>query len=241
VDVGGIPAAIDFVQVGSNTQSLRLAALVGSKAVLVEPDTTTQTQVTLPQAFSGITRITRYLSETPSGGDVALLWGKSNKIAFWALGSVEGTPYRSIDAYDISITVSAVLDVPGEENGRRKLLQSAGRDFYVLDLNTRQSAPMQTLKGLSLYVAPDGGRVWAFEPNQTGFARLTLNDLHPVSLTAERGISGVFDVAAANGQRAALALHTGTLSGLGVTVLDANNPDTATTRFYTGLGFGGMP
>jgi hypothetical protein len=52
-------------------------------------------------------------------------------------------------------------------------------------------------------------------------------------------VNQVFDIAAPNGQRSAVALHlaNGT-SGFGATVLDALTPSTANARFYSGLQLG---
>ena len=135
-----------------------------------------------------------------------------------------------------------VIDVPGEEFFDHKLLETPNQQFYVLDLSTRQSAPMKTNAGLTLEVAPDGQRVWAFKFGQEGFASVDFATLHPISLIAERPVSDVFDIESGNGQRSAVALHLGvsTAPGLGATVLDARAPSTATARFYSSLELGGI-
>jgi hypothetical protein len=120
-------------------------------------------------------------------------------------------------------------------------LQTPNQQFYVLDLHTRESAPMKTNGGLTLEVAPDGERVWAYNPGQPGFASVDFANLHPVSLIAERQVSNVFDIEGGDGQRTAIALHlTGTSPGIGATVLDALSPSTAYARFYSGLELGGV-
>ncbi|HEY0464646.1 MAG TPA: hypothetical protein VGC79_10570 [Polyangiaceae bacterium] len=244
VDVGGQPAAIDFVH---NSQGLRLVALVGNNAVLVDPDTATTQFVQMPAPFTGIRRITDALNPAAmpaEDGDVALLYGPNiTKIAYFNLSGAPGALFRSIEAYDIGVSVKDVIDVPGEQFYDHKILQTPSQQFYVLDLHTRESAPMKTNGGLSLEVAPDGARVWAYNPGQPGFASVDFSTLHPVSLIAERPVSSVFDIAGASGQRTAIALHlqSASGSGIGATVLDALSPSTAYARFYSGLELGGLP
>jgi hypothetical protein len=243
VDVGGQPAAIDFVH---NTQGLRLVALVGSSAVLVDPDTATTQSVQMPAAFTGIRRITDELNEgsaPAADGDVALLYGPNiSKIAYFNLSGAPGALFRSIEPYDIGVSVKNVIDVPGETYFDHKILETPNQQFYVLDLHTRESAPMKTNGGLSLEVAPDGQRVWAYNPGQPGFASVDFAKLHPVSLIAERPVSNVFDIEGPAGQRTAVALHlaAGIRPGIGATVLDALSPSTANARFYSGLELGGL-
>ena len=240
VDVGGAPSAIDFVQ---NSQGLRLVALVGSSAVLVDPETATTQSVQMPAAFTGIRRITDELNPAAlpaAAGDVALLYGPNiSKIAYFNLSGAPGALFRSIEPYDIGVSVKNVIDVPGEAYFDRKLLETPNQQFYVLDLHTRESAPMKTNGALTLEVAPDGERVWAYTPGQLGFASVDFSSLHPVSLTAERRVSGVFDIESNDGARSAIALHLdGNTSGIGATVLDAHAPSTAYARFYSGLELG---
>ena len=70
VDVGGLPATIDFVH---NAQGLRLVALVGTNAVLVDPETAITQAAKMPAAFTGRRRITDDLnpSNPAPNGDVA--------------------------------------------------------------------------------------------------------------------------------------------------------------------------
>ena len=242
VDVGGLPATIDFVH---NSQGLRLVALVGTNAVLVDPETATTQAAPMGAAFTGIRRITDELNPAAvaQDGDVALLYSPNvTKIAYFNLNGAPGALFRSVEPYDIGISVKDVIDVPGDTNFARKILETPAQQFYVLDLNTRQSAPMKTNAGLTLEVAPDGGRVWAFQPGQPGFASVDFTTLHPVSLVAEREVSNVFDIASANGGRSAVALHLGAgdLPGIGATVLDALAPSTANARFFSELELGGI-
>ncbi|MEO6598311.1 MAG: hypothetical protein ABIQ16_00455 [Polyangiaceae bacterium] len=242
IDVGGLPATIDFVH---NTQGLRLVALVGTSAVLVDPVTATTQAAPMPAAFTGIRRITDELNPDalPANGDVALLYSPSiNTIAYFTLGGAPGALYRSIEPYDIGISVKDVIDVPGDQYFDHKILETPGSQFYVLDLSTRQSAPMKTNAGLTLELAPDGQRVWAYKSGNPGFASVDFATLHPVTLIAEREVSDVFDIATGDEQRSALALHLGVNGepGIGVTVLDALAPSTANAQFYSGLELGGI-
>jgi hypothetical protein len=242
VDVGGLPATIDFVH---NTQGLRLVALVGTSAVLVDPETAITQAAKMPVAFTGIRRITDELnpSATAPNGDVALLYGpNTTQIAYFNLGGAPGALYRSIEPYDIGVSVRDVIDIPGDDFFDHKILETPSQDFYVLDLTNRQSAPMKTQTGLTLEVAPDGDRVWAYQSGSVGFATVDFQTLHPISLLAERAVTNVFDIAAASGGRSAVALHLGVGEppGIGVTVVDALAPSTATARFYSGFELGGI-
>ncbi|MCA9632916.1 MAG: hypothetical protein KC766_34930 [Myxococcales bacterium] len=240
-DVGGVPSSIDFVETDGG---LRLAALVPAnrQAALVDPATTVVESVGLPGGYSQLARVTDSVAEKPDFGDVALLWGGSQAdgIAFWSLGRTTGKPYRSVDAYQIGINVTAVQDVPGDELGQRKILVGQGAsEFYVLDLDARTSFPMLTNQtGFDLSVAPDGGRAWALRRGTPEFAQVDLGSLHPTSLEVQRDVSAVFDIERRDGGRALVALH-GT-GNLGATVLDALDPDSAATRFYPGLLLGDL-
>ena len=238
IDVGGIPAAIDFMH---TADGLRLVALVGTNAVLVDPVMTNLKTKPLSAAFTGIRRITAALDATASAtaDDVALLYSQnSTTIAFLTLDA--STSNGSVDSYDIGVSVKDVIDVPGDTFADRKILETPAHQFYMLDLTKRQSAPMETSTGLTLQVAPDGDRVWAYEPGGTGFASVDFSTLHPISLKAERAVSSVYEIEAADGGHSALALHAGNGQGLGATVVDAVHPSTATARFYSGLEFGGV-
>ncbi len=238
-DVGGFPSTIDFVH---TSQGLRLLALVGTNAVLVDPETAITTTAAMPAAFNGIRRITSALNPTAAATDtdVALLYGStSTQVAYFDLSVAL---QRSIEASDIGVAVQNVIDVPGDTFHDRKILETPSKDFYVLNLTTRQSAPMTTTTGLTLEVAPDGQRVWAYQPGTPGFATVDFNTLHPVSLIAERNVNSVFDIQAASGARNAIALHFGDgyHGGLGATVIDVSAPSTATARFFSGFELGGI-
>ena len=174
---------------------------------------------------------------------MALLYGPNiTQIAYFNLGGAPGALYRSIEPYDIGVSVKDVIDVPGSDFFDHKILETPSQDFYVLDLTNRQSAPMKTQTGLTLEVAPDGDRIWAYQTGTVGFATVDFQTLHPISMLAERAVTRVFDIAAASGGRSALALHLGVGEppGIGVTVLDALAPSTATARFYSGFELGGL-
>jgi hypothetical protein len=243
VELGGIPSTIDFVRTDSG---VRLAALVPqtSNALLVDLETTNVTPIKLPHAFTDMTRVTDSVETAPDGGDVALLYGESTtSVSFWALGKTSGTPYRSIEDVTIDVSVGAVIDVPGSDYAHYKILEgAAGGEFYVLDLDRRESFPMLTAgaRKFSLTLSPDGHRLWAFAPGGTDFASVGFSDLHPVSLSAERAITGVFDVwRSGTEERAAIVVHASG-NNVSATVLDALDPDGAVTRYYDALTLGGI-
>jgi hypothetical protein len=242
VDVGGFPSTIDLVH---TSQGLRLMALVGTNAVLVDPRTALSQTAQMPAPFNGIRRITSALDPTAAATDtdIALLYGTSTtQIAYFKLDVGTDAIDRLIEASEIGVAVQSVIDVPGEAFHDRKILATPSHDFYVLDLGKRQTSPMKTTNGLTLEVAPDGGRVWAYQPGTPGFATVAFATLHPVSLVAERSVSSVFDIQAANGARNAIALHFGDgyQGGIGATVVDVAAPSTATARFFSGFELGGI-
>ena len=244
-DVGGVPSSIAFVQTDGG---LRLAALVPSVigAALVDPATSDIEEVEFPKAYTHVARITEDVTDKPSSSDVALLWSdKTTGIAFWSLGKTSGTPFRSVDDYDIGIAVSSVKSVPGKTFAHLKILESTSTtEFYVLDLDKRQSFPMLTnASGFELSVSPDGERAWALRKGTRDFASIDLLNLHPTSIEAERDVLAVYDVARRDSGRAAIALHVSEAMGsvaVGATVLDALDPDTGKSRFYPGLMLGGL-
>lgn len=252
VDVGGIPTMLDFVQTRKGG-GLRLAALVPTKqaARLIDPSSGVAQEVPLHAAFTKIRRITNDISEK-SGEDIALLYGEAtNTIAFWRLGITTGTPYHSIEAYDIGIKVGQVFDIPNDEDDTfadRKILSgnSTGttQQFYVLDLTQQKSFPLDVLKNLTLNLSPNGQQLWAFGKD-TGFAQLTFDPLQPASLYTEEAISFVHDFATARGggERSVLALHVLSSHGhssVAATLFDGTKPDTARTKFYSELELEGI-
>jgi hypothetical protein len=188
--------------------------------------------VTLPRAFD---RLRKVAASGSTLADVALLWSQTqNSVAVWSLGRTEDQAFRSIDLLTLDALVSQVLDVPGDALGRRKLLQAPDSRFFVLDLERRQSYPMLSNGALSLRVADDGLRAWAFQQGSLSLAQIDLGTLAPTSLRIERPIDQVFDLASAeDDERTLVALHS--RSAGSVTLLDARAPDTAQMRFYPGL------
>jgi hypothetical protein len=249
VDVGGAPRRLDFVQTRKDG-GLRLAALVPDKlqASLVDPASGAVQAVGLPAGFTQIRRITDAVSES-SGQDIALLYGENtNSIAFWQLGTTTGTPYRSIDAYDIGINVSQVLDIPSEKFADRKILAGSSanggqRQFYVLDLRDRKSFPLDVLNDLTLNLSPTGDQLWAYGSGE-GFAQLKFDPLLPSSLYTQENIVFVHDFATSSGNgRSALALHAIPTQGhqsLAATLFDGESPDTAKTKFFSSLELRGI-
>jgi hypothetical protein len=237
VDVGGRPSSIDFVR---TDHGLRLAALTGNSASLVDPRTSNVTPVQLSQQYTQITRVTDDLG-AGGGADIALLWSANvNNLALWNLGASTTTASRGLSTLQIGTGVKGVRDVPGDAHPTVKVIEGQSGNFYVLDLATRESSPMVTNNvPLSLSMAPDGQRIWAFLPGDPQFTSVNLGDLHPVTVSAQRAIQSVFDISNATGGRSALVLHQfgGTL---GVTLFNALKPDGAETRFYGGLIYGGM-
>jgi hypothetical protein len=244
VDVGSPPAALDFV---TTDGGVRLAALVPGRleATLVEPATTRVERLSLPRAFDHLNKVGSpagaRASSTGALADVALLWSQNqNAVAVWSLGKTDDQAFRSIDLLNLDAQVNQVFDVPGDTLGRRKLLQAPDSRFFVLDLERRQSFPMLSNSRLTLAVADDGLRAWAFQQGTARLAKIDLRSLEPTSLTIERPISAVFDIASsADDARTLLTLHD--VGGRGITLLDALQPDTAQTRFYPGLLLGGEP
>jgi len=245
VDVGGVPSTLDFVQTRKDG-GLRLAALVPSKkaAKLIDPGSSNVQEVALPVGFTQIRRITDDVSES-SGQDIALLYGAAtNTIAFWQLGTTTGTPYRSIDAYDLGINVGQVFDVPSSQFADRKILSGAStsttKQFYVLDLSHRKSFPLDALTDLTLNLSPRGEQLWAFKRGSTGFARLTFEPLQPSSLYTQKPVDFVHDFATERGdsERSALALHilsSGDHDSVAATLFDGDDPSTAQTKFFSEL------
>jgi hypothetical protein len=247
VDVGGVASTIDFVR---TSLGLRLIALVGSNAVLVDPGSAITETAPMPAPFTGIRRVTSVVDPGASASDpdTVLLYGtNTTQIAYFRLDVSSDAVDRNIDASDIGVAVQDVIDVPAGDSSAgdfsdRKILQTPSKDFFVLNLTTRQTAPMKTTAGLTLNISPDGERVWAYQAGSPGFASVDFSTLHPVSLIAERNVNSVFEIDAANMARNAIALHFGDgyQGGIGATVVDVSNPSTATARFFSGFELGGI-
>jgi hypothetical protein len=188
--------------------------------------------------------VTGLVADAPANGDVALLYSNQvASIAFWQLGNASATPYASFESYSVDTTVASVLDVPGDSFGYLKLLTASNQSqFFLLDLRSRLSYPMDALDRFSLRLSPDGLRAWAFQPGDSQFARLTFEDKHPSSFDVELPVSDVFDIQRAGGGRSAIVLHASRngASDVGVTLFDAELPDSAHTRFVSELMLEGL-
>ena len=244
VDVGGQPSTIRFV---NTDDGIRLAALVPTKssASLVDPSTGNLTNVALSKSFTGIALVTAALATDASGTDIALLWSNSTPtIGLWDLGKATGAATHGINTLAVGASVRDVLNVPGDSFPSSKILEGQSGDFYVLDLKTGRSSPMVTNgHTYQLTFAPDGQsrRLWAYAPSEEDFSSVDLGTLNPTELHTDSPIWNVFDIAQSDGAagRTAIVLHHAG-GGLGATVLDAAAPDTANTRFYSGLAYGGL-
>jgi hypothetical protein len=237
-DVGGIPSDVAFVETEDPTSAsgvaLQVAALVPgtSSAVLVDPDTSLTTTVSLPAPYADLSLVTGQVASGDDGTDVALLWngnlGAESGVALWTLTHSVMQPYASITTLGATQPVSATYDVPAP-NERLKVLQMASGDgFYVLDLSARTAPPLDTQETATLSIAPDGLRLWAFNRGGLDLAAIDFATLTPVPLTTDLPIDGVYDVAGADGHGALIAIHD--QGAVGATVFDATTPVTATSR-----------
>lgn len=237
VFVGGAPSDLSFVQTDGG---LRLAALVPSQSMmrLVDPATGLGTAVALGAPFERISLVTSVVGETTKGSDVALLWSTSSPdIAFVALGSTVGTPYKAVDRLGLASPVTAVHDV-ASPNEHLKVLATSDGGLVVLDMLERTASPItSSSSGVEVVTSPDGARAW-IEAGGDDLAHLDLQSLHPANLVLSRSISDVADVATSDGGRALVVVHA--VGTVGVTVLDAHAPSLATAREYSAVLLGGL-
>ena len=237
-DVGGVPSDVSWVETEDATAptglSLRVAALVPttSSAVLVDPDRSLTTPVTLPAAYPSLSLVTDLVAGaqgTSSGTDVALLWGGGTSgVALWTLKNSVMQPYASITTLGATQPVSAALDVPAPNQRLKVLPMTSGSGFYVLDLSAPTASPLSTSIDATLSIAPDGGRLWAFQPGGTDLASVDFDTLNPVPLSTDLPIDSVFDISRQDGGRALIAVHN--QGAIGITVFDGLAPVTATSR-----------
>jgi hypothetical protein len=256
-DVGGNPSDIEFVM---TPDGLKLAALVPSRmqAVLIDPDTIVTDAIELPVAYQRLEKITDEVAgaeESGEAADVALLWAPGQRtIAFWTLARTATRPWGSLDVRDTEISVSdatCVTDDPEGELRSRWLLRGSGAsEFRVLELQDRDVRRVLIANDPSFQVSlsPDGARVWIFSPG--GSEEVSLADLggdrlqiptRPVYI--ERPVDTVLDIARGDRGRAALILHRAEPAmhgSLAVTLVDAQNPVSTDSRFFTGLLLGGV-
>lgn len=236
VDVGGLPTDIRFVRTDGG---LRLAALVPStkSLTLVDPATSATTSVALGAAFDHLSVISDVV-DASSATDVALVWSTSAaSIAVVALGTSVGTPYRSIDRLELAEAVSTVLDVPAPNQHLKILIGASQRKIYVLDLQKRTVASVETQAGAQVAVTDDGGRLTMLSPAQTQLAIVELATVHPLNVNLERPLASLFDIKKLDGGRALVATHS--IGGGGLTLLDALSPNLASSREVHGLFLGG--
>lgn len=232
VFVGGVPSDIAFVKTDGG---LRLAALIGTELTLVDPATGLTNALELGGYFDRLSLVTDVVGATGDGGDVALLWSESSSdIAFVALGSTVGTPYKSVELLPLDSQVVAVQSVGGD-NPHLRILHMEGDSFFVLDLLSRTAAPVQTTYSAVIATAPNGSRAWVRDDKS--LAQLDLNTLHPQNLELPRSVDFVFDVERPSGS-ALIAIHQ--REAFGATVLDANKPSLAHAKHYAGLLLGGF-
>jgi hypothetical protein len=239
VYVGGTPSDIAFVQTDGG---LRLAALVPSQQALtlVDPLTGSASEIDLGAPFERLSLVTDVVGETAEGSDVALLWSRSTPlVAFVALGSTVGTPYKSVDLLQLEEPIGKVVPVPSPNRHLRILEAVGGTRFVVLDLLERTASPINSsANGTSVSLGQDGSRVWLHAAGPW-LGQLDLGSLHPSNLALSYPIHSVFEVARPEGGRALVAIHP--VGGTAVSVLDALSPSLATAREYAGVLLGGLP
>jgi hypothetical protein len=258
-EVRAVPSDIDFFWTEVNNEpELRLAALLRApvegqyRAAMVDPIANRTDFVEVGAGYTQMTRVTDEAATESRTSDIALLWGQEPSVAFWELGTTGSAAHRSIEAHPVGINVTSVTAITRDDTapegadhnfGHLKILQGSGvGEFYVLDLKERETSPMLTPDGNPIIsLSPDGQRAWVYQARSARFASLRFEDLHPTTLQVERGVTAVHDIAQGDGdgERAVFALHADG-SSLGVTVLDATDPDTADTRFYGGILLGGL-
>jgi hypothetical protein len=237
VFAGGVPTDVSFVNTDGG---LRLAALVPSQEILslIDPATGIATEVALGAPFERLSLVTGVVGPSASGADVALLWSTSSpNIAFVALGSTVGKPYKSVDRLELEQPVAQVFDVP-PPNDRLKILAAADRStFFVLDLMARTASPILAA-GAQITVAPDGHRAWFNAPSSFAIASLDFTNLHPQNLLLGSPVASAFDVARRDGGRALVAVHDG--GAIGLTVLDGDHPSLETAVDYEAILLGAL-
>lgn len=238
VFAGGVPSDIAFVNTDGG---LRLAALVPSQKLLtlIDPATGIPTSVELGAPFEKMSIVTSVVGSSDKGADVALLWSTSSPtIAFVALGSTVGKPYKSVEKLELEDPVAAVYDVP-PPNEHLRILSSYGQQRYtVLNLLARTPSPIQASSGATLSIAPDGQRAWLLSPSQPNIAALDMKSLHPNNLILKNPVASAFDVARRDGGRALVAMHA--LESVGVTVIDGVHPSLETEVSYASVLLGDL-
>lgn len=238
VFAGAVPSDIAFVNTDGG---LRLAALVPSQRTLtlIDPSTGIPTNVDLGAPFEKMSIVTSIVGSGADGADVALLWSTSSTtIAFVALGSTVGKPYKSVERLELEEPITTVYEVPAPNNHLRVLAGYDRQSFFVLDLLARTASPILATSGAELTIAPDGRRAWLRGPGTPSLAALRLDDLHPKNLLLRDAVAATFDVARRDGGRALVALHAA--DGVGVTVIDGEHPSIETEVSYASVLLGDL-
>jgi len=235
----GPPSDVAFVNTDGG---LRLAALVPSKQSLslIDPATGISKDVALGAPFEHLSLVTGIVGGSASGADVALLWSASSPyVAFVALGSTVGKPYKSVERLVLEQPVARVIDVPSP-NDRLKILAAAdGKAFFVLDLIARTASPIVASSfGVNVTVSPDGERSWLLAPGGYDLAALELANLHPQNFTLASPVQEAFEIGRRGGGSALVAVHS--LGNLGLTVLDAEHPSLETAVQYHSILLGSL-
>lgn len=204
--VGRTPTDMAWVRTDAGVLSLAVMVPQSSKAVLVDPTTGLTQDVALPTAYTRLSLVTGQSGESGSTGpapvDVALLWngasGGNGGVAFWELGRVAGRPYRSVETVGVTAGVVSVTDV-GSAHPELKILGTRQATFFLLDLQARTAAPFVTsTSGVTLLPSLAGDRAWAYVQGSAQLASVDLVTLHPQQMRAERAISSLFEIVAAD-------------------------------------------
>lgn len=240
IDVGGVPSDVTF---GRTDGGLRLLAAVPSKQalVLVEPATGVTSEVKVGAPFDHLSIVTDVVGETTNGADVALLWSTSTaSVAFVALGSTIGKPYKAVERLTLDRPIESVIDVPAPNDHLKILVGEGAASFVVLNLLARTASPLYaSLGGTSVTPSADGKRLWMYSSGSESLALVNVENLHPQNLVLNYGITRTFDLERKDGGRAALAVH-GSWS-MGMTLLDANDPSVEEATEYLGILLGDYP
>lgn len=237
VDVGGVPADITF---GRTDGGLRLLATVPSLSslVLVEPATGVASAINLGGYYDHLSIVTDIVGETKNGADVALLWStQSPSVAFVALGSTIGKPYKAVERLTLDRPIQGIIDVPAPNDNLKILVGEGGASFVVLNLLARTASPLYASVGnTSVLPSADGQRLWMYSPGTDNLASVSVENLHPQNLLLNYAVTQTFDLQRKDGGRAALALHgTGSMA---FTLLDANAPSVEEATEYLGILLG---
>lgn len=242
VDAGGPPTDLAFV---ATDGGLRLAAMVPSQQalVLIDPSTGITSSIDLGAPLERISIVTGVVGPGTLGADVALLWSaQSPTIAFVALGSTAGKPYKSVEKLALESPIGDVIDVPAPGDRLKILVAPDRQTFFVLDLVARTASPILASAsdgGATVTVSRGGERAWFLAPSAPAVASLDLGDLHPQNLLLGQPVAFAFDVARRDGGRALVAVHS--RPTVDVTVLDGLHPSLETAVEYESVLLGDLP